>query len=484
MKRRHAAEPPALCWVLTLAVAPALLASLPSDAYAQEGGPGHGEPAVASRASAAGHPALEAVVDDALRGNLGLAQERLLVARAEAGVREARGGYLPSLSLTGRYSEQSGAVDLGDFVNPVYATLNELTGSSGFPTDLSVTVPFAYESRVRLVQPLFNERIRAGHAAAKGSYEGQRAGSRAAARALAAEAQTAFLQVGAARSARRTWEAALALTEEAERVAGRLVEAGTATPDAVFRARAERSDVEQRLQEAREAEAAASRTFNRLLDRPLDEPVMTIPEDELLFPVGITEEEAIRSALARRDELAALEAGIGAADAGVRAATAAFLPDVAVALDYGFQGSEVTFERDRDFWMASLIVSWNLFNGGQDAARRSAGQADARRLRVQREEAEDLVRLDVRQAYRAAIVAREAIGTADARLAAARRTFELVRRRYDEGLATPIEFLDARTALTSAELNRVVTVYSYVIRWVDLERAAALRSVSVMEASR
>jgi len=59
-----------------------------------------------------------------------------------------------------------------------------------------------------------------------------------------------------------------------------------------------------------------------------------------------------------------------------------------------------------------------------------------------------------------------------------------VQRRYEEGLATPIEFLDARTALTGAELNRVVTVHTYAIRWVELERAAALRRVSALEISR
>jgi outer membrane protein TolC len=59
-----------------------------------------------------------------------------------------------------------------------------------------------------------------------------------------------------------------------------------------------------------------------------------------------------------------------------------------------------------------------------------------------------------------------------------------VRRRYEEGLATPVEFLDARTALTEAELNRVITVYSYAIRWVDLERAAGLREMPSMEDAR
>jgi outer membrane protein len=87
------------------------------------------------------------------------------------------------------------------------------------------------------------------------------------------------------------------------------------------------------------------------------------------------------------------------------------------------------------------------------------------------------VRLDVRQSYEAAVVARDAIATADDRLAAARRSFELVRRRYEEGLASQVELIDARTAYTNADLNRVITVYRYAIRYIDLERAAALREL-------
>jgi outer membrane protein TolC len=76
------------------------------------------------------------------------------------------------------------------------------------------------------------------------------------------------------------------------------------------------------------------------------------------------------------------------------------------------------------------------------------------------------------------VVARSAIATAEARLAAARRSFELVRRRYEEGLATQVEFIDARTTYTGAELNRVATIYRYAIRYVDLERAAVLRDLT------
>ena len=430
---------------------------------------------LAAQTPSGGSDPLAAIVAEALENNLGLAQENLNVERAEAGVREARGRFLPALTLDSRYSEQTGTLNLGDFVNPAYAALNQVTGTNRFPTDLDITLPLAHETRLRLVQPLFDASILAGHALARHTRDGQHLARGAAARRLAAEAQSAFLEVGAARSARRTWEATLALVTESARVAQRLVDAGNATPDQVLRARADLSDVEQRLDEARQTEDAAGRAFNRILRRSLDAPVDELPDSVLRFEIALSEEQAVASALARREELGQTDAGVRAADAGVRLASASFLPNVALALDYGFQGPDLSFGRDDDYAVASIVLSWNLFNGGRDQARRSAARADAERLRLRRAELEDLVRLDVRQAYEAAVVAREAIATAEARLAAARRSFELVRRRYEEGLASQVEFLDARTAYTGAELNRVATAYRYAIRYVDLERAAALR---------
>ena len=417
------------------------------------------------------------IVAEALRNNLGLAEESLAVVRAEAGLRDARGRFFPTLSLDGRYSELSGALNLGDFVNPAYAALNQVIGSKRFPTDLDVTIPFQYESRVRLIQPLFNASILANHSLAKHTRDGQRLQHGAAARSLAARAQSAFLEVGAARSARRTWESTLALVTESERVAQRLVDAGRATPDQVLRARADRSDVQQNLDAARQTESAAARAFNQILHRPLDSSVDELPDSLLRFEIPVTEEQAVATALTRREELGQAGAGIRAAQAGVRLASAPLIPSVSVALDYGFQGQHVRFSGDNDFAAASLVVGWNISLGGSDFARRQAASADVERLRLRRTELEDLVRLDVRQAYDAAVVARDAIGTAEARLAAARRSFELVRRRYEEGLASQVEFIDARTAYTNADLNRVITVYRYAIRYIDLERAAALREL-------
>lgn len=430
-------------------------------------------------ASAQQQDPLGPLVADALRSNLGLATERLAERSVATDVSAARALFFPSVGLQARYSELHGVPNIGDLINPAYATLNQLTGTNRFPTDINFTLPQRYESRLELVQPIFNVGILANYSGARARRDGQRMQLAGAARQLAADVQVAYLQQASARRAVEILEATLALVQESQRVAERLLAAGSATPEAVYRARAERAEVEQRLADAQERALAAARALNRIVRRPLDAPIDLIPDsifDQL--PLTITADSAVAHALATREELRQVEAGIRGARAAGLAATAAFLPSVSLALDYGFQGHEVTFRESDHNTIASVVVSWNLFNGGRDAARRSQAGYEADRARTERQDLADQIALQVRTAHEAATVARAAIGTADARLEAARRTFELVRHRYEEGVATPVEFVDARTEYTSAQLNRVLTAYRYAIQWVELERAAALREIA------
>ncbi|MGH7605930.1 MAG: TolC family protein, partial [Gemmatimonadales bacterium] len=149
---------------------------------------------------------LGALVAAALHDNLGLEAERLAVRRAAADVSAARGRFFPSITLDSRYSRQEGTLDLGDLLNPAFAALNDLRGTNDFPTDLELTLPLAHESRLRLVQPLFNEAIRQGYALARHRHTGQDLQRRAAARRLAAEVQLAYLSLAAARNAAAIYE--------------------------------------------------------------------------------------------------------------------------------------------------------------------------------------------------------------------------------------------------------------------------------------
>ena len=272
---------------------------------------------------------LAGIVAEALRANLSLAQERLAARRADAEAREARALFLPTVTAQTRLTRINDVLDLGTLINPAYAALNQLTGGDRFPTDLSLTLPQAHESKLELVQPLFNETVRANDALARARRDGRWAATAAAARRLAADAQVAYLQQAAARRAVEVFEASLALVSENLRVTEHLLEAGRALPEAVHRARAERADVEQQLAEARERALAAARAFNQMLVRPLDTAIEVVPDSAFDLPLGLSADASVAHALAAREELVQIDAGVRAAQSARRIATAAFIPSLA-----------------------------------------------------------------------------------------------------------------------------------------------------------
>jgi outer membrane protein TolC len=420
---------------------------------------------------------LAALIADAWRNNGLLESARHTEAGAAAHVREARALYLPALNLQSRFSELRAATNLGDFVNPAYKALNQVTGTNQFPTNIDFTLPRPYDSNLRLSLPLLSPQIWANRSAAGHLYDAQRFQRLTVARHLAADVQLAWLVARSGATAVKIHEAALELVKENLRVTRRRVDAGTATPDGVFRAQAELSDAEQKLIEARDGATQAARVVNQLAGRPLGAPLDSVPDSLLIREIPIGRDEAVAGALVRREELAGLESGTEAAGAEARAARASYFPNVSLAVDYGFQGSDPTFSSTNDYAAASIVLSWNLFNGGGDAARVDAALAGRDALEAQHRDLREKVQLDVLQTYDAAVAARQAMAASDDQLAAARQAYRLVSRRYEESSAPQIELIDARSALTAAELNRAVTLYSYAQRLVELERAAALRAV-------
>lgn len=410
-----------------------------------------------------------------VRQNLGLRQQELAVRQGDAVVREARGGFLPSATLNARYSDVRGqVVNLGELINPAFAALNQLIGQPQFPTDIDLRLPLRQETTVRVAQPIFQPQVIAGYRAARASRDATEATRDAAERALVAQIRGAYVQHARARRLVELRAATRALIDEQVRVVTRLVENGRATPDALLRVRAERSDAEQREAEAAQLVLATAQSFNLTLGRPLTDSIVMVADSLLVAAALPALDEAIAAGTGRREELRAIDSGRRAADAQKRAAQGTFLPTLAVALDYGFQGNEYRFTSDADFTTVSVVASWNLFNGGRDAARVQQARLEGERFRLQAEDARRGVELEVRLAWQAAAVAQAAIRTAEDQRAAAARTHELVRRRAEEGLASPLELSEARTQLTAAELNAVFTTYDYYLRRVELDRAAAI----------
>lgn len=416
---------------------------------------------------------LDSYVREGLQSNLALKQRDFSYQKSAQALRQARGLFLPSLTLSARYSRLHGNVlDLGTLVNPVYATLNQLLQAQAFPTDLDLRLPLQRETKATLLQPIFQPAVLYNHRLHSNLHKTEAAHLQSFKRELVADIKTAYLTFAKTVRVVELYQQTLPLLEENLRVNERLQANQKVTADAVYRARAELSDIQQKLTEAEQHHEAAAQYFNFLLNRPPDTPIALIADSLLAVEITQSREEAQQEAARHREEFRQLHFAIKAAEAATGIHTASFLPHLSLGMDYGFQGNTYDFGVDRDYFAVSLVAQWNLFNGFQDAAKRQQAQLETERLRTQLDELEEQIALQVRVAYNDVRAAGAAIAAADDRLASAAKSFELVSKKYEQGAAAQIEYLDSRTAFTNAGINQILTSYDYYIKYARLERAA------------
>jgi len=175
-----------------------------------------------------------------------------------------------------------------------------------------------------------------------------------------------------------------------------------------------------------------------------------------------------------REELNQIKQAISATSNSAEIVRSKFFPGVNAVLDYGYQGVEYNFGKDNDFWMASVVLQWNLFRGFQDKAKLEQVYLEKKKLSAKEEEIKNQIELEVERIFDNLSVARKTIDVARKQVESAQASFKIVRKKYEEGVSAQIEYLDAQTTLTNAAINEVISEYDYYITYADFERIIAL----------
>lgn len=419
-----------------------------------------------------------------LEGNLALQGQETSYQKSLAALAEARGAYLPSLSLEGRYTRADGGrqfdIPLGRIVNPIYATLNQLT--QNLP-DAAPFAPLADQTfdiqrrreqltSLKLTQPLYAPAIAANLRSQRAGAEGAGFSRDAFKATLTRDIGIAYLDWCKAAQGLRIIDANLETLTENVRVSSRLFEAGTVTEDQVLRARSELLAVEQQSVAARNGLLRTQRYFNFLLNRGNNEPMepAALPLVDTLAPIPL--ERLLEQSMARRAEIKQLDSMQRAHTANIDAARAGYKPTIALALEAGTQGERYRFERDDRYALGSIVFSWSLFSGNQVRARVSQAQWAAKGGSLQLEQTRRQISLQVEQAREDLLAELSALRTAQARDDVARAAFNIASRKRDAGIIAQVEFLDSRSTLADAQTNLNLVRFNVFARALELDFAA------------
>lgn len=430
---------------------------------------------------------VERLVEEALRSNLALGGENLEVERAAAQLDAARGAFLPRLDANARYSEATGGrtidVPVGDLLNGAYSTLNQLLAAEGqaarFSPVANQSIPFLrtreQQTSLTLTQPLYRPEISRGSRAAKAGLEARKEQRAAFRRQLRADVQEAYFRHEQTVGAVAIYRDALALVQESLRVNRSLFDNGRTTEDTVLRAQAEEAAVEQQIEEALRDEDTARSYVNFLLNRRLETAVDPLGEEASEAYAGaLRQADAAGVRSEGREELAALEHSRAAAKASADAVRARELPSLGLAVEGGIQGSGYEASPGRNYAVGSLVLDWNLFDGLRTKSEIAQARVDERQAERQLDQTSLELELQLRQARTAFAAAQKAVVAARLRREAAQENYRIIARREAEGAANQVTVLDARTTLTSSQLNYAITRARLCIAAARLDQAATL----------
>jgi outer membrane protein TolC len=430
---------------------------------------------------------LEHYIQIGLESNLTLKQQKFSLEKSIQVLNEARGMYFPSIDIAARYTRAGGGreitIPIGDLVNPIYQTLNQLLITEGFPPAFpedipNETIPFIrekeHDTRIRLVQPLIQPAIWNNYDLKSDLNEIEELRTTIYKRRLVNEIKRAYYNYLKATQVVDLYVRIMDLQSENLRVSEKLFSAGKATQDVVFRARAELSGTEQEKMHVENLQRQSRSYLNFILNRPLETEIIKTEKQAVQDPTAFDYESAKHHAFVSREEIDQIKQAISATSNNAAIVRSKFFPGVNAVIDYGFQGVEYTFGKNDDFWMASVVLEWNLFRGFQDKAKLEQIFLEKKKLSAREEEIRSQIELEVERIYDNLTVARKTIDVARQQVESAQASFKIIKKKYEEGVSPQVEYLDSQTTLTNAAINEVISEYDYYITYADFERIVAL----------
>jgi outer membrane protein TolC len=373
--------------------------------------------------------------------------------RAKADVQAAQatralGGILPTLRVEGGYIRTT------DPIGAFGTTLRQrrIEASDFEPERLNHPQTSSnYVGAVVLEQPLLNTDAYLGRSAA------MRAGLSGVASAEWTQAKTRLEVIRSYFGAVLAAEKVLTL-ESAYRAAGghveqarKQVDAGFATRSDALLAEVKAGEVEAELVAAQgDAETALSglRVLLGMRDTVLQVPGVLPTVEQVRALLTDSLDEGMASS---RADVRAARLGLEAARADALRARAAQLPRINAFARYDWNSPSSVFQGDEN-WTVGVMATWTVFAGASDWGDRRATSARRDAARAALEATQAGAQLEVERAESARRVALTRLAIAERGMKQSEEAHRIVTHKYEGGLATALEVLDAAAVETASRL--------------------------------
>lgn len=407
---------------------------------------------------------LQQAIELARRNNQELQASLLQLERAQAGVKVQQAALLPSVGLNAQIARSQSSssqrlIELGSTTTTDEPTDN-FTGGVQLNYDL-------YTSGARLA------RIRQ----AEEQLRSQELDVERLSEEIRLSVATEYYNLQQADEQVRISRAAVENAEISLRDARALEEAGVRPRFDTLQAQVNLANAQQELTNARSDQTVARRQLATRLNLAQSATITAADSVKLAGLWNPTLEQSIVLAYQNRPELQQQLAQRNINEQQRRLALSALGPQVRVVANYELLDQFDDSVGITDGYSIALVANLNLFDGGASRAQAAQAKADIEVAETQFSQQRNNIRLQVEEAFSSLKSNLENVQTSEAALEQATESVRLARLRFQAGVGTQLEVINAENALTRAEGNRINAILDYNRALARLQRAVTSRGL-------
>lgn len=425
-----------------------------------------------------GQEVLNRYIQKGLDSNLALRQKSFDIKKAQLDLDRAKTLFYPQVGLNAQYTIANGgrAIDIpiGDLLNPVYSTLNQLTSSAKFPQVENQSQQFLpndfNDTKIEVTLPVYNPSIKLNKQLKEELINTYKADEDIYKRELVMQIKQAYYQYLQAGKAVNVYTNAITTVSENLRYNEKLVKNNAATKDAVLKAKAQLSQVQSSLIDAQQQQKNAAAYFNFLINQPLDE---IIEQDSGILPQTDAGIVLSIDETSQREELTKIKSAEKVLQKNLQLSNTYKLPVLNAFYNVGFQGYGYKFNDNHFYQLAGLQLTWNIFKANDNKLKTKQTQTDIDAIQNQYADVQNRLRLQATTAYNNYSAALQSLSSKQAETESSREAFRVIDKKFKEGMALQIEWIDARTQMTNAEIQYSLKQLDVLNKAAELERATA-----------
>lgn len=420
---------------------------------------------------------LDQCVAIALRENPEVTGANFEIEAAVAKKDSARGGYSPRLKLEAgvqRWDKEFSAPLFGlllDKCDNCAWTSNAKTGMPGLLDPLSFRPQWTWSTSATLAQPIGALwTVREANVLTKLGIDLAEIKRKTVRRDVAFRVTEAYYRLLQAKAMAAVAAKSVEQVSAQVKRAHTFFDRGAVAKNDVLRAELGLAAAQQRLIQANGTVSLARGQLATIMGRSPDIEVDVVdvtgePAALPLPPVGQAEQRAVET----RFELKEISTRLEQAGASVRMSKSKMIPQVNAVANYTRQSSSLLGLPKS--WFVGATASWDIWEGGSTYYGIAESQAQLAQAVEARRKAEDMIRLDARNAHVGVTTSAEALEVAKSAVEQAEENFRIEQKRYESTSNTSFDVLDAETQLTTARGQHQAALYDLILARANLDRA-------------